>query len=271
MTLSSQQCEQYTADGFVILPALLDAEEVAILRREIGRLAAVEDECVFREGVDGTPKSMFRMHETDGPTASAPFRALSRTPRVLGAAQQALNDEALYIHHCKLNMKGAIEGTVWPWHQDFGSWHLDGIREPHLTTIMVMLDDATELGGCLYFLPGSHKRGRITPRWDDTTAYKFWALPPDEVRAALADCGDPVPITGKSGDAVIFDCNLLHASSHNLSAHDRWQVYFCYNRVANRPHEVDDPRPDYVRSQNWQPIALGPDTMNSAELSPAAE
>jgi len=271
MTLSPQQCAQYAADGFVKLPSLLDAEEVSVLRDEIGRLATIEDECVFREGVDRTPKSMFRMHETDGPTASPPFRALSRTPRVLGAAQQVLNDDALYLHHCKLNMKSAIEGSVWPWHQDFGSWHLDGIDEPHLTTLMVMLDEATELGGCLYFLPGSHKRGRVTPRWDDTTAYKFWALPPNEVSKALAEHGEPVAITGKPGDAVIFDCNLLHASSHNLSGHDRWQVYFCFNRVANHPHDVEDPRPDYVRSRNWQPMELGPDSMIIRPLTPAAE
>lgn len=259
MTLSTEQCAQYEADGFVMLPSLLNADEVAVLRAEIARLAAIEDECVFREGATGTPKAMFRMHETDGPTASAPFRALSRTPRVLGAAQQVLKDDALYLHHCKLNMKGAIEGSVWPWHQDFGSWHLDGIRDPHLTTLMVMLDDATEIGGCLYFLPGSQKQGRVTPRWDETTAYNFWATPPDAVREVLRECGEPVAITGKPGDGVIFDCNLLHASSHNLSGHDRWQVYFCLNRVANRPHDVENPRPDYVRSQNWTPIPVEAD------------
>lgn len=271
MTLTPEQCSQYESDGFVRLPSLLDAEEIEILRREVARLATIEDECVFREGAGGTPKTMFRMHETDGATASAPFRALSRAPRVLGAAQQVLQDDALYMHHCKLNMKGAIEGSVWPWHQDFGSWHLDGIPEPHLTTLMVMLDEASEMGGCLYFLPGSHKRGRIPPRWDETTAYKFWATTPDEVRAALAEHDEPVPITGKPGDAVIFHCNLLHASSHNLSAHDRWQLYFCFNRVANRPHDVDNPRPDYVRSRNWQPMDLGTDDIAAGALKPAAE
>ncbi len=271
MTLSAAQCAQYDTDGFVRMPSLLSDAEVSILRDEVGRLATIEDECVFREGTDGTPKTVFRMHESDGATASVPFRALSLTPRVLGAARQALKDDALYIHHTKLNMKGAVEGSVWPWHQDFGSWYLDGIAKPHMTTLMVMLDDATEVGGCLYFLPGSHKRGRIAPRWDDTTAYKFWALPPSDVRQALADHGDPIPITGKAGDAVIFDCNLMHASSHNLSAQDRWQMYYCFNRVANRPRDVENPRPDYVRSKNWQPIEIGPDRIDDPSLSPAAE
>jgi ectoine hydroxylase len=54
--------------------------------------------------------------------------------------------------------------------------------------------------------------------------------------------------------AAIFHCNLMHASGHNLSAQDRWQAYFCYNTIANRPRDVEAPRPDYVRSRNWAPL-----------------
>ena len=67
------------------------------------------------------------------------------------------------MHHFKLNMKAAIEGTIWQWHQDYMSWQMDGIARPDMTTMMVMMEDATEIGGCLYFLPGSHKMGRIDP------------------------------------------------------------------------------------------------------------
>ena len=44
-------------------------------------------------------------------------------------------DEELYLHHSKLNMKSAIEGSAWPWHQDFHSWHLDGIKQPDMVTL----------------------------------------------------------------------------------------------------------------------------------------
>ena len=33
-----------------------------------------------------------------------------------------------------------------------------------------MLEGATEMGGCLYFLPESHKLGRIESEWDDKTS-----------------------------------------------------------------------------------------------------
>ncbi len=70
-------------------------------------------------------------------------------------------------------MKAAIQGSAWPWHQDFGSWHLDGIAEPQLTTMVVMLDEATEFNGCLYLLPGGHREGRHRPYWDGIHRLQF--------------------------------------------------------------------------------------------------
>lgn len=51
----------------------------------------------------------------------------------------------------------------------------------------------------------------------------------------------------------------MHASGHNLSAQDRWQAYLCHNRCSNRPTDVENPRPDYVRSRNWTPLRPEPD------------
>ena len=73
---------------------------------------------------------MLRMHERDGPTASPEYRAFACQSRTLGVARQLLRDDALYLHHSKVNLKAAIEGSAWPWHQDFGTWHLDGIAGP---------------------------------------------------------------------------------------------------------------------------------------------
>jgi ectoine hydroxylase len=259
MRLTAEQRARYERDGFLIFPELFQRDEIEILRREVARVAMVETDAVVREGEARAPKSLFRLHESDGPTASPPFRAACRLPRTLGVAQQLLGDSDLYLHHSKVNVKTAIEGSVWPWHQDYGSWMRDGIAAPDMATFMVALDDATEFNGALYLLPGSHRQGRAEPYFDTSTAYKLWAVPPMRIKEMMASCPPPVAVTGKAGLAAIFHCNLMHASGHNLSALDRWQAYFCYNTVANRPHDVETPRPDYVRSRNWTPLALVPD------------
>ena len=199
MQLSKAQREAYERDGFLIFPDLVSAAEVALLRSEVERLWDVEHEGTVREGSKRAPKSMFRMHEADGATASAPFRALSRSPRVLGAAQQLMGDDKLYLHHSKVNVKAAIEGSIWPWHQDFGAWNLDGIERPDMSTFMVMLDDATEISGCLYLLPGSHRWGRTDAYLDTSTAYRLWSVTPEDMKRRMAESPAPVPISGRAG------------------------------------------------------------------------
>lgn len=259
MQLTQDQLETYDRDGILVFPELFSQAEVAVLRGEVERLKTVEDECIFREGESNTPKIVFKMDDPDCATYSAPFRALSRTPRALATARQVLRDDALYMHHFKLNMKAAIEGTVWQWHQDYMPWQIDGIQKPDMTTMLVMLEDNSEMGGCLYFLPRTHEMGRIEPYLDESTVYKLWATPVEQIKAILARSPDPVPITGKAGTAALFHCNTLHASGHNLSHRDRWQVYMSYNRCSNHPHAVENPRPDYVRGTDWTPLELESD------------
>ena len=256
MQLTQQQLDDYERDGILVFPELFSAAEMAILRREVERLKDVEDECIFREGELNTPKIVFKMDDPKSLTYSAAFRALSRTSRSLRTAQQVLGDDEIYMHHFKLNMKAAIEGTVWHWHQDYMPWQMDGVPRPDMATMMVMMEDATEIGGCLYFLPGTHKLERIEPHLDESTIYKLWAAPVDRIKDILAKSPPPVPILGKAGTAAIFHCNTLHASGHNLSHRDRWQVYMSYNRCANRPADVENPRPDYVRGTDWTPLEL---------------
>lgn len=259
MKLSAADRERYERDGYLLFPELFSAREVASLRDEVERLSSIQADGVFREGDDDQAKSLLGLQEPGAPTYSPVFRTAARTPRCLGVAQQLLGDDALYMHHLKVNMKASFQGTAWAWHQDFGAWHLDGIAEPEMATMMVMLHDATELGGCLYFLPGSHQAQRVEPYFDTATTYKFWAVSPERMRELMRHYPEPVPITGKAGSAAIFHCNLLHASGHNLSPRDRWQAYFCFNRCANRPADVANPRPSYVRSRHWEPMALADD------------
>src|SRR3954469_8238895 len=121
MRMTREQLEQYRRDGYVTFPSLFMPAEIAVLRAETARLSAIEAETGIRERTGGV-RSIFRVHEADGATRSAAFRALVRTPRALGRTRPALCTREVYIYHAKINTKPAIEGTVWMWHQDYGSW-----------------------------------------------------------------------------------------------------------------------------------------------------
>lgn len=257
MNLNEAQLAQFDRDGFLIFENLFESEEIALLKRELARVGSAQSESIIRERT-GSTRTIYRSHEPDGATASDAFHQLVRTPRFLRPAQQVLGDDALYVFHCKANIKTAIDGTVWLWHQDYGYWQHDGVPQSTMATFLVMLDEATEMGGSLYFIPGSHKRG-VLPAYRDetTTSYPQWAIEKEAMRAFLRESPPPIAITGAPGTAVLFHCNVVHGSGHNLSANDRWHVYVAYNPSANRPSPIPaTPRPDYVVSRNYAPLQL---------------
>src|SRR3989449_7801693 len=176
MQLSEEQVSRFRGDGFLVFAGLFSKAEIAVLRAETARLASLEADSVIRERTGGV-RSIFRVHEDDGATRSAAFRALVRTPRVLAPTRQALGTGEVYVYHTKINTKPAIEGTVWMWHQDYGSWQRDGCLRPDMATFAVMLTDSVEMNGALYVVPGSHRRGGTQPGYDRSTPYKVLGLP----------------------------------------------------------------------------------------------
>ena len=100
------------------------------------------------------------------------------------------------------------------------AWHQDEFfiptRDRSLTAVWIALDDATIENGCLWVLPGSHRRGVIypareqdDPRFDCTTeSYDF----------PYADA-DAVPVEIPAGTALIFNGYLLHRSLENSGRH----------------------------------------------------
>jgi ectoine hydroxylase len=259
MKLTSSQLREYDDNGFVVLPNLFSVEEVQQMKSELRRIQGIDTDHLVREKSGGIAKTLYKVHETDSPTASAIFHSAVRSRRLLEPAQQLVDDPHLYVYHTKCNLKTAIDGSVWQWHQDFGTWHLDGVKEPHLTTALIMLDEPTEMGGCLYFIPGSHKLGSLDPVFDEATGYRFYVVPKPTMLDILSSHPKAVPIMGRPGTVVFFDANIVHSSGHNLSGDDRWQAYIVYNRVANKPGHVEKPRPDYVRSTNFVPLEVGSD------------
>jgi ectoine hydroxylase-related dioxygenase (phytanoyl-CoA dioxygenase family) len=100
-----------------------------------------------------------------------------------------------------------------PWHQDE---FFIPTRDRSLTAVWIALDDATVENGCLWVLPGSHRRGVLypdreqdDPRFDcSIEAYDFPYR--DE---------DAVPVEVPAGSAVVFNGYLLHRSLPNTGRH----------------------------------------------------
>jgi ectoine hydroxylase len=247
MKWTDDQIEQYNDQGFLLLPGLL-SDEVETLNNDVPLLLNGDDEIegLHREReLGGAIRQVFLAHRS-----IESFKNIIRHPRILQPVQQILKDDC-FIWHSKLNVKDAFEGTVWLWHQDYGYWMWDGVK-PNFVSVMIFLDQATLNNGCLMIVSGSHKWGRQEHYADTTTtSYKQWCIDTDTLKNRIRE-KDIQHITGNPGDVLFFDCNTVHGSGHNMSPLPRKTFIIAYNAISNKPSPVENPRPDWVVSRDFE-------------------
>jgi phytanoyl-CoA hydroxylase len=207
---------QYEQDGYAVLADALSAGEVQALRDEAvricrGELGAVDgvrraaddepDEQVVREYlcIHFPHKLSDLMHTTLAHPA-----VVDALTGIIGPNVKAMQS-MLFIKS---------EGKPGQ------AWHQDELfiptRDRSLTAAWIALDDATVENGCLWVLPGSHRRGVLypdrdhhDPRFDcEVEAYDFPYR--DE---------DAVAVEVPAGSVVVFNGYLLHMSLPNGGRH----------------------------------------------------
>ncbi|MCE0522789.1 MAG: phytanoyl-CoA dioxygenase family protein [Methylacidiphilales bacterium] len=202
----------YRENGYLVVEDCIPAEEVAELRKETTRV------CRGERGVYG------------GITASVPGETDDEVLRrylCIHFPHKISDTMMRYVAHpsyidvltriigpnvkCMQSML-FIKASGKPgqaWHQD--EFYIP-TRDTSLTGGWLAMDDATVENGCLWILPGSHRRKVIYPqqRHDDRRfdcSGVAWQFPyRDE---------DSVPVEVKSGSLVFFNGYLLHRSLPN--------------------------------------------------------
>jgi phytanoyl-CoA hydroxylase len=103
------------------------------------------------------------------------------------------------------------------WHQD--ETHIP-TRDGSLTAVWLALDDATVENGCLWVLPGSHRRRYLYPDRDQHDA-RF-----DCTKEAHGFTDEQaVPVELPAGSALVFDGHLLHRSLPNTGRQGMRRAY----------------------------------------------
>ena len=220
--------EHYRTEGFALLANALDPAEVASINDDALRLcrgdygaiaygdpnggwaepreesvveAELSDEDLLRRYV-----CIHHPHKVSGIA-----RAALAAPRVVDAVVRVVGPNVKAMQSMLFIKSEGKPGQAW--HQDEC---FIPTRDRSLTAVWIALDDATIENGCLWVLPGSHRRGVLypareqnDPRFDCTIeAYDF----------PYAD-EDAVPVEIPAGTALIFNGYLLHRSLENSGRH----------------------------------------------------
>jgi hypothetical protein len=240
--LSDAAAREYHDRGFYLARGLFDRDEIDLLHR-----AAKEDHQLDKrsfgraDGEGGTVRLSLWNHPGDGI-----YGTFARCERMVRSCEKLLGGE-VYHYHSKMIMKDPRVGGAWTWHQDYGYWYQNGVLQPLLTSVSIAVDRATKENGCLQVIEGSHRCGRVDHvlTGDQAGADRERV---DEVLKRMP----LVYVEMEPGDALFFDCNLLHRSDQNRSEHPRWSMICCYNAARNDPYkESHHPR--------YTPLKVVPD------------
>lgn len=256
MLLDAAQIEQFNQDGFLVIPSLFSAEEVAMLRTEVSHIYELQRPEVLR-AENGEMRAALAVHRY-----SEPFRRLMHTPRLVEPTRQILGGE-VYCSQYKIVSKQPMGALDFPWHQDFANWHdLDGMPECRALNISVFLDEVTEWNGPVTFIPGSHKRGRV-----DSAAKLLPGLAKEtslaemdlKVIAEMVGEGGLATPKGPAGTAVLFHGLTAHASTPNISPWTRHIIYLTSNCTDNAIRKPT--RADYISHRDFTPLQVESDDL----------
>ncbi|NED93754.1 phytanoyl-CoA dioxygenase family protein [Phytoactinopolyspora alkaliphila] len=204
--------DQFARDGYVILDGALSAHEVdelrvetlRICRGELGEIkggsdagASLSDDEVMRRYL-----CIHYPHKL-----SALMLEGMRHPVVVDALTHVIGPDVKAMQSMLFIKAEGKPGQAW--HQDE---FFIPTRDRSLTAAWIALDDATVENGCLWVLPGSHRRGVIfpnrehnDPRYDCTV--ESFDFPYTDA--------DAVPVEIPAGSVLLFNGYLLHKSLPN--------------------------------------------------------
>lgn len=218
--------EEYKTNGYLIVPRLFSMDEIDLLKHAAERELGAASILTKADRAGNVVSLAMWDHAQDDI-----YGMFSRNERVVKNVEILLKD-AVYLYSAKMIMKNAREGGAWEWHQDYGYWYNYGCLVPSMLSCLIAVDQATRENGCLQVLKGSHVIGRVNhDRINEQTI-----ADPEHVDAARQRF-ELVYLELDPGDAVFFDCNLLHRSDANKSDRRRWNYIASYNSVENKPYK----------------------------------
>ena len=223
--MTQAQLDEFNRDGFVIVRAMFDPAETALLRTAMEQDPEVRYHLIDRLDAQGAATRIALWNRA----GDSVYGMAARCPRMVDTMETLLGGP-VYHFQSKLTAKEPLVGGAWEWHQDYGYWYHNGCLFPHLASCMIALDrdDARQRlppdGPSL--APAGPHRPRAGPRRGPERrrprAHEAHPRRPRDVSCEL-----------EPGDAVFFHANTLHRSEQNRSDDRRWTLICCYNRIDN--------------------------------------
>lgn len=211
--LTAAQTTSYRDNGFLLVPDFLSADELAAWRQAIQSAMEARGDNVLPRPDDPMV----------GASRTVLYQRINLWMDHPDVRQLVLHEQ---IGRMAANLEGVDGIRVWhdqalykdpwanptSWHQDNTKWSFSA---EHAITIWVALDEVDARNGCMFFLPGTHKRRLET---DFPTGAPMNAI--FEANPELSTI-DPVAAELPAGGCSFHNGLTVHAAAANMSRNPR--------------------------------------------------
>ena len=229
--INPEQRAHFETHGFVVLPDVLTAREIAEIRDRVdgilqGWFPVDRSAFIIGAASNGDPDDLGRFTQqvmaTRYPIQDEVLAAYGDHPRLRSLAAQLMETSHAGIFQQQALIKPPRQQNPTPWHQDD---YYFGTEEPAITA-WIALEPVSESNGTLRVVPGSHK----AHVFEHASAAGGSAF--KEVQAPVA-ATDSVPILPKLGDVSFHHKRTLHGAFANNSDARRIAIaqHYCGGNV----------------------------------------
>ncbi len=212
--LTAAQKAFYHEHGFVVVEQLLSPAEVAAYLQIYddflsGKIETGNSRADLGAYL-GERKATENITQIMWPSAFVPeLLSMVYHQRALAVSKELIGEDAAMDFDMLIN-KAPHTNTLTPWHQDEAYW--PDLPDKKASSCWLALDQATLENGCMWFVPGSHKKA-IRP-------HRYAARPGG---ALLCDATEEeaTAITLEPGSCTFHDGRTLHYSRGNTTPHQR--------------------------------------------------
>ncbi|WP_222598392.1 phytanoyl-CoA dioxygenase family protein [Lentzea tibetensis] len=210
----------YAHDGYLVVDNVLTSEQLAEVRAEATAICRGE-----RGEIDGVVPAAPGEPDDDvlrrylcvhfPHKISKVLHDVAVLPKIADALTGVIGPDVKMMQSMLFIKAEGKPGQAW--HQD--ETHIP-TRDRSLTAVWIALDDATVENGCLWVLPGSHRRGYLYP---DREQHDVRFDCTKEAHGFTDD--NAIPVELPAGSALVFDGHLLHRSLPNTGRHGMRRAY----------------------------------------------
>lgn len=217
--LTADQRAAFARDGYVVVPDIASADEVATVTAELDELEAKTERWLrTQEGERANIAEADAITFTAWCVTRSPAaRAFTKHPKLLALCSELLGPD-VNLYWDQAVYKKPEKPRPFPWHQDTGYTYTN---PQHYLTCWVSLNGATIDNGCPWVLPGAFRNGTYLHRWVDPIGWQCL----DEVEGA-------VPAEVPAGGAVVFSSLTPHQTGPNVTNEARKAYIIQYGPVG---------------------------------------